>query len=235
MPNLRVLRHVLRLSCTEAPSLRRSYPVSAVLRTSPPPQSFLPIHVYDTEKSRPVAVILRPGKTPSGVEVRAHLRRLVRRIRARWPMTRILFRGDGHYARPEAMTRRLRVRPSRHEAALQESRRDGRRRADRARNRRQGRRARLRRDAPQSRLLGQGAARHRPHRGDAARGSTSASSSLTSTAVHPNGSTRPSTALAARRKISSSCTRLSSPPTARRAARRSPIRFASSSTPPPTG
>jgi len=65
---------------------------------------FLPIHVYDTETSRPVAVVLRPGKTPSGVEVRAHLRRLVRRIRARWPTTRILFRGDGHYARPEAMT-----------------------------------------------------------------------------------------------------------------------------------
>ena len=36
---------------------------------------FLPIHVYDTENSRPVAVVLRPGKTPSGVEVRAHLRR----------------------------------------------------------------------------------------------------------------------------------------------------------------
>ena len=65
---------------------------------------FLPIHVYDTETSRPVAVILRPGKTPSGIEVRAHLRRLVRRIRARWPTTRVLFRGDGHYARPEAMT-----------------------------------------------------------------------------------------------------------------------------------
>ncbi len=65
---------------------------------------FLPIHVYDTERSRPVAVVLRPGKTPSGVEVRAHLRRLARRIRSRWPKTRILFRGDGHYARPEAMT-----------------------------------------------------------------------------------------------------------------------------------
>ena len=64
---------------------------------------FLPIHVYDTERSRPVAVVLRPGKTPSGVEVRAHVRRLVRRIRARWPKTRILLRGDGHYARPEAM------------------------------------------------------------------------------------------------------------------------------------
>ncbi|HEY8815319.1 MAG TPA: IS1380 family transposase [Candidatus Dormibacteraeota bacterium] len=64
---------------------------------------FLPIHVYDTERSRPVAVVLRPGKTPSGIEVRAHLRRLVRHIRRRWPKTRIAFRGDGHYARPEAM------------------------------------------------------------------------------------------------------------------------------------
>jgi hypothetical protein len=64
---------------------------------------FLPIHVYDTERSRPVAVVLRPGKTPSGVEVRAHLRRLVRHVRKRWTKTRITFRGDGHYARPEAM------------------------------------------------------------------------------------------------------------------------------------
>jgi hypothetical protein len=64
---------------------------------------FLPIHVYDTERSRPVAVVLRPGKTPSGVEVRAHLRRLVRHMRRHWPKTRITFRGDGHYARPEAM------------------------------------------------------------------------------------------------------------------------------------
>jgi hypothetical protein len=53
---------------------------------------FLPIHVYDPARSRPVAVILRPGKVPSGVEMRAHLRRLVRRIRRRWPDTRITFR-----------------------------------------------------------------------------------------------------------------------------------------------
>jgi Transposase DDE domain group 1 len=65
---------------------------------------FLPIHIYDTERSRPVAVILRPGKTPSGIEVRAHLRRLVRHIRRRWPRTRITFRGDSHYACPEAMS-----------------------------------------------------------------------------------------------------------------------------------
>ena len=64
---------------------------------------FLPIHVYDTATGRPVAMILRPGKTPSGGEVRGHLRRLVRAIRRHWPTTRITIRGDGHYCRPEVM------------------------------------------------------------------------------------------------------------------------------------
>jgi hypothetical protein len=39
------------------------------------------IHVYDTATARPVAAILRSGKTPSGEEVRGQIRRLVRRIR----------------------------------------------------------------------------------------------------------------------------------------------------------
>jgi hypothetical protein len=64
---------------------------------------FLPIHVYDTATSRPVAVLLRPGKTPSGREIRGHLRRLVRMIRGYWPHTHITIRGDSHYARPEVM------------------------------------------------------------------------------------------------------------------------------------
>jgi hypothetical protein len=64
---------------------------------------FLPIHIYDTETGRPVAVILRPGKTPTGVEVRGHLRRLIRQVRKCWLRTHITIRGDGHYARPEVM------------------------------------------------------------------------------------------------------------------------------------
>jgi Transposase DDE domain group 1 len=64
---------------------------------------FLPIHVYDTATSRPVAVLLRPGKTPSGREIRGHLRRLVHEIRRHWPRTRITLRGDSHYGRPEVM------------------------------------------------------------------------------------------------------------------------------------
>ena len=64
---------------------------------------FLPIHVYHVESGKPVAVLLCPGKTPSGAEVRSVLKHLVRRIRRHWPRTRIVFRGDSHYGRPEAM------------------------------------------------------------------------------------------------------------------------------------
>ncbi len=64
---------------------------------------FLPIHIYDTTAGRPVAVILRPGKTPSGKEAAGYLRRLYSRIRHHWPTTHLTIRGDGHYGRPELM------------------------------------------------------------------------------------------------------------------------------------
>ena len=65
---------------------------------------FLPVHVYDTASGRPVGVLLRTGKTASGHENRAHVRRLIRRIRRHWPRTKITLRGDGHYGRPELMS-----------------------------------------------------------------------------------------------------------------------------------
>ena len=64
---------------------------------------FLPVHVYHVESGKPVAVLLRPGKTPSGVEVRTLLKHLVRRIRRHWPRTRLTFRRDSHYGRTQAM------------------------------------------------------------------------------------------------------------------------------------
>jgi hypothetical protein len=65
---------------------------------------FLPIHVYDAANARPIMVVFRPGKTPTGVEVRGHLRRMVSRIRRHWPHTRITIRGDSHYGRHEVMS-----------------------------------------------------------------------------------------------------------------------------------
>ena len=66
-------------------------------------QCFMPVHVYDAASGHCVMTVLRPGQTPDGNEVRAHVRRLVRRIRMHWPDTWITIRGDSHYGRPEAM------------------------------------------------------------------------------------------------------------------------------------
>jgi hypothetical protein len=65
---------------------------------------FLPIHIYEAGSGKPVAIFLRPGKTPDGVEVARVLRHVIGRIRARWPRVEILVRGDSHYGRIEAMT-----------------------------------------------------------------------------------------------------------------------------------
>jgi Transposase DDE domain group 1 len=64
---------------------------------------FLPIHIYEAGSGKPVAVILRPGKTPGGAEVALVLRHVVRAIRRHWPAVDILIRGDSHYGRHEAM------------------------------------------------------------------------------------------------------------------------------------
>ena len=64
---------------------------------------FLPIRIYEAITGKPVAVILRPGKTPGGVEVALVLRHVVRTIRRYWPAVDILVRGDSHYGRHEAM------------------------------------------------------------------------------------------------------------------------------------
>ncbi len=78
-------------------------------------RGFLPIHIYEATTGKPVAVILRPGKTPDGAEVAMVLRHVIGRIRARWPAVEIprvaalprpragSVRGDSHYGRPEAM------------------------------------------------------------------------------------------------------------------------------------
>jgi hypothetical protein len=64
---------------------------------------FLPIHIYEGGSGKPVAMILREGKTPAGTEVRTILKHVVARIRWHWPKVHILVRGDGHYGRHEAM------------------------------------------------------------------------------------------------------------------------------------
>ena len=61
---------------------------------------FQPIVVFDAE-GRFVTALLRPGKRPSGVEIRGFVRRLIGALRSHWPKVEILLRADSHYASPE--------------------------------------------------------------------------------------------------------------------------------------
>jgi hypothetical protein len=72
-------------------------------------RGFAPMHVYHAGSGLPVATILRPAKTPSGIEVRTVIKHLTTHIRKTWSQSapekkpNIVWRGDSHYGRAEAM------------------------------------------------------------------------------------------------------------------------------------
>ena len=64
---------------------------------------YLPIHIYEGKSGKLVTTVLRPGKRPSGEEIVAILKRVVRKIRNAWPEVGILLRADSHYTSPEVI------------------------------------------------------------------------------------------------------------------------------------
>jgi hypothetical protein len=68
-------------------------------------RGFAPMHIYHAGSGLPVATILRPAKTPAGTEVRTVIKHLTKRIRGAqsWRHASIVWRGDSHYGRAEAM------------------------------------------------------------------------------------------------------------------------------------
>ncbi|MCH7613391.1 MAG: IS1380 family transposase [Candidatus Marinimicrobia bacterium] len=62
---------------------------------------FMPLHVYEGISGKFITAILRPGKRSAGKETEGHLKSIVKQIRAHWPNTIIVFRGDGHFSSPE--------------------------------------------------------------------------------------------------------------------------------------
>ena len=66
-------------------------------------RGFASMHIYHVASGTPVATILRPARTPKGTEVRTVIKHVTKRLRRHWPNTRIVWRGDSHYGRVEAM------------------------------------------------------------------------------------------------------------------------------------
>ena len=66
-------------------------------------RGFASMHIYHVASGTPVVTILRPARTPKGTEVCTVIKHVTKRMRRLWPKTRIVWRGDSHYGRVEAM------------------------------------------------------------------------------------------------------------------------------------
>jgi hypothetical protein len=66
-------------------------------------RGFASMHIYHVASGTPVVAILRPARTPKGSEVCTVIKHVTRRLRRHWLNTRIVWRGDSHYGRVEAM------------------------------------------------------------------------------------------------------------------------------------
>jgi Transposase DDE domain group 1 len=63
---------------------------------------FMPLHVYEGLSGRLITTIFK-AKRFSAAQLLAVLKRLVKHLRHAWPETRMVFRGDSHFAYPEVM------------------------------------------------------------------------------------------------------------------------------------
>jgi len=66
-------------------------------------RGFASMHIYHVASGTPVAAILRPARSPKGTQVCTVVKHVTKRLCQHWPHTRIVWRGDSHYGRVEAM------------------------------------------------------------------------------------------------------------------------------------
>lgn len=64
---------------------------------------YLPLFVFEGLSGKFITAALRPGKTPAGAENAMIMKRVLKALRAVWPETHFILRGDGHFSNPELM------------------------------------------------------------------------------------------------------------------------------------
>ena len=62
---------------------------------------YMPYFIFEGRTGKLITSILRPGKRPDGKQIRAIIKRVIKKIRKVWPTVGILVRGDSHFATPE--------------------------------------------------------------------------------------------------------------------------------------
>ncbi len=64
---------------------------------------YLPLFLFEGLSGKFITAAPRPGQRPTGAENAMIVKRVAKRLRGAWPQTRIVLRGDAHFANPELM------------------------------------------------------------------------------------------------------------------------------------
>ena len=64
---------------------------------------YMPLHIYEGLSGKLITTILKPGRRNKQVNVARLLQRLVSYLREQWPETKIIVRGDSHFASKDFM------------------------------------------------------------------------------------------------------------------------------------
>jgi len=64
---------------------------------------YMPIHIYEGLSGKLVTTILRPGRRNKQVNIARLLQKLISYLRVKWPKTKIIVRGDSHFASQDFM------------------------------------------------------------------------------------------------------------------------------------
>ena len=63
----------------------------------------MPIHIYEGLSGKLVTTILRPGRRNKQANIARLLQKLISYHRVQWPQTKIIVRGDSHFASQDFM------------------------------------------------------------------------------------------------------------------------------------
>ena len=64
---------------------------------------YMPLHIYEGLSGKLITTILKPGRRNKQAKIAKLLQKLVFYLRARWPKTKIIVRGDSHFASQDFM------------------------------------------------------------------------------------------------------------------------------------
>ena len=64
---------------------------------------YMPLHIYEGLSGKLITTILKPGRRNKQVNVARLLKKLIKHLRLQWPDTKIIVRGDSHFASQDFM------------------------------------------------------------------------------------------------------------------------------------